>query len=33
MMLLQVADGAEGLQIWTVATNIMNKQQQMADMG
>jgi hypothetical protein len=29
----QVADGGDGLQIWRVATNILNKQSWTADMG
>jgi hypothetical protein len=29
----QVADGGEGLQIWRVAANILNKQSQTADKG
>jgi len=29
----QVADGGDGLQIWTVATNMLNKQSQTADKG
>jgi hypothetical protein len=29
----QVADGGEGLQIWRVAANILNKQSQTADRG
>jgi hypothetical protein len=29
----QVADGGEGLQIWRVAVNILNKQSQKANMG
>jgi hypothetical protein len=29
----QVADGREGLQIWRVAANILNKQSRAADKG
>jgi hypothetical protein len=29
----QVADGGEGLQIWRVASNILNKQSRTADKG
>jgi hypothetical protein len=29
----QVADGGDGLQIWRVATNILNKQSRTADNG
>jgi hypothetical protein len=29
----QVADGGEGLQIWRVAANILNKQSRTADKG
>jgi hypothetical protein len=29
----QVADGGDGLQIWRVAANILNKQSQTADKG
>jgi len=29
----QVADGGEGLQIWRVATNVLNKQPRTADKG
>jgi hypothetical protein len=29
----QVADGGDGLQIWRVAANILNKQSQTADRG
>jgi hypothetical protein len=29
----QVADGVDGLQIWTVAANILNKQSRTADRG
>jgi hypothetical protein len=29
----QVADGGDGLQIWRVAANILNKQSQTADSG
>jgi hypothetical protein len=29
----QVADGGEGLQIWRVAVNILNKQSRTADKG
>jgi hypothetical protein len=29
----QVADGGEGLQIWMVAANILNKQLKTADKG
>jgi hypothetical protein len=29
----QVADGGDGLQIWRVAANILNKQSQAADKG
>jgi hypothetical protein len=33
MTRLQVADGGEGLQIWRVAANILNKQWRTADKG
>jgi hypothetical protein len=33
MALPQVADGVDGLQIWRVATNILNKQSRTADKG
>jgi hypothetical protein len=29
----QVADGVDGLQIWRIAANILNKQSQRADKG
>jgi len=29
----RVADGGDGLQIWTVAANILNKQSRTADKG
>jgi hypothetical protein len=33
MALAQVADGGDGLQIWRVAANILNKQSRTADRG
>jgi hypothetical protein len=33
MARLQVADGEDGLQIWRVAANILNKQSRTADKG
>jgi hypothetical protein len=33
MARLQVADGGDGLQIWKVPVNILNKQSQAADKG
>jgi hypothetical protein len=33
MARLQVADGGDGLQIWKVAANILNKQSRTADKG
>jgi hypothetical protein len=33
MVRLQVADGGDGLQIWRVTANILNKQSRTADKG
>jgi hypothetical protein len=33
MALLWVADGGDGLQVWSVAVNILNKQSQTVDKG
>jgi hypothetical protein len=33
MVCPQAADGGDGLQIWRVAANILNKQSRTADMG